>query len=1196
MTVINTNVKSLVAQASLASNNKNLASAMERLSTGTRINSAKDDAAGLAISSRMDSQVRGLNMAVRNANDGISLVQTAEGAMEETTSMLQRMRELSLQASNSVNNASDRAAMNAEVQQLKSEIDRISTTTTFNGQKILDGSFSGSLQIGDQAGQTMGIAVGAISTSTMGETVSGLATSATRAALTVGGVSSTAGDYQGKTFQVTANGVASTVTLPASSSTSTPATAATASVSFAAADAVAAPSSKQIGAFAERTIAMDTTKSYLKIAVNDGNVGTFEVNVGDAATNLGYTLATMSGDQFVESLQSAINSSAYFTGDNAVTVSLGTNGNVQLAVAGGAQKIAVSDGTTGAGLLTLLDGAGSGAAQVTTGSPMTLNAGTTDTGTADASETFGLAAFVVDANNNSLTLKVGDGGTYTSTLTSAVHDTMANVAADVQSQLDASGFFTGANAISVTASKDADNKWGLTFSNAAGQQMDLGGSFMTTAPTSTAGVNNGTTLGAATTINAVGFKPQIGALNEQTINLSRAASQSFQLNVNGGGDVALSLGDHTAGALFDLGVDSTAKLAAVTQAQFVSAMQSAINASGFFAGDNATTVSVDTAGLVNLTVAGGVGSVLMKENTAADGLVFQLTGSNGGTVAGASDSVLNGGKLVLGAEFNLGVSQSGSKPAGAITLAMAGTKVAEDKYDFTLTDDQGVVTRVLTGAMTATTDQSVVDALNAHFTQAASGTQTLAKVGAPVSPTTAAQLLKYTASLSGSSLVITNNEGRDFTVSNNTATGTGTISFTPAGGTALVKDGMAASSKQKVETFGLATTKIGNGTEDQLSIAVGTSPAVVVDLGIDAEYSSISELVTLVQTKLDATAGFSGSNAITVGTKTNTAGAIGLTFSHASGEAMTVAGNFVTGELGATSTNVNAVASATGGINLSADNTITVGVVDADAGTTSSKVITLGSSGANVSLADYGTLVQTALNTAFSAEGLTFTAASNAGKFELAVGQAGAKSISLSGASITSALGNSLSASGTSTVTAGASLASMDEVVSAINADLDGVTAAFDATSGAMSFTVSAGSTGTGSAVSVSGTDLSSLQFAGTLSAAGAAGDATGVRLSAVAVDTVAGANSALSSIDNAIEYVNSQRASLGAIQNRLDHTVNNLTNISTNTSAARSRIMDADYGVESANLAKAQIVQQAATAMLAQANQSAQSVLSLLQ
>ena len=132
--------------------------------------------------------------------------------------------------------------------------------------------------------------------------------------------------------------------------------------------------------------------------------------------------------------------------------------------------------------------------------------------------------------------------------------------------------------------------------------------------------------------------------------------------------------------------------------------------------------------------------------------------------------------------------------------------------------------------------------------------------------------------------------------------------------------------------------------------------------------------------------------------------------------------------------------------------------------------------------------------------------------------------------------------------------------------------------------------------IALSGSGLSALQIAGNLSAAGSAGEASASRLSTIKVDTIANANAATSSIDNAIEYVNSQRASLGAIQNRLDHTVSNLTNISTNTEAARSRIMDADYGQESAALAKAQIIQQAATAMLAQANQSSQSVLSLLQ
>ncbi len=169
MTVINTNVKSLVAQDAIMKNNRSLSTSMQRLSTGSRINSAKDDAAGLAISTRMDSQVRGLNMAIRNANDGISLMQTAEGAMDEVTGILQRMRELSVQSVNGTNNDSDRKALNDEVTQLKAEIDRIATTTEFNSQKILDGSFKDKkLQIGNKSYQTMNVSVGSVQTKDLG--------------------------------------------------------------------------------------------------------------------------------------------------------------------------------------------------------------------------------------------------------------------------------------------------------------------------------------------------------------------------------------------------------------------------------------------------------------------------------------------------------------------------------------------------------------------------------------------------------------------------------------------------------------------------------------------------------------------------------------------------------------------------------------------------------------------------------------------------------------------------------------------------------------------------------------------------------------------------------------------------------------------------------------------------------------------
>ena len=156
MSVINTNVASLNAQAALATNSRGLQKAMEQLSTGKRINSAGDDAAGLAISSKMTSQIRGLNQAVRNASDAISMIQTAEGATNEISNMLQRMRELAVQASNDTNSTSDRSSLNAEFTALRSEIDRISATTQWNGFNVLDGTAGSAGSVTFQVGANAG--------------------------------------------------------------------------------------------------------------------------------------------------------------------------------------------------------------------------------------------------------------------------------------------------------------------------------------------------------------------------------------------------------------------------------------------------------------------------------------------------------------------------------------------------------------------------------------------------------------------------------------------------------------------------------------------------------------------------------------------------------------------------------------------------------------------------------------------------------------------------------------------------------------------------------------------------------------------------------------------------------------------------------------------------------------------------------
>ena len=169
MISVNTNVSSLNAQRNLSTSGSDLATSMERLSSGMRINSAKDDAAGLQISNRLTSQINGLAVAQRNANDGISMAQTAEGAMSESTNILQRMRELALQSANGSNSADDRAALQKEVGALQTELTRIAETTSFGGQQLLNGNFgSKSFQVGSNANETINVSLNNVSAEAIG--------------------------------------------------------------------------------------------------------------------------------------------------------------------------------------------------------------------------------------------------------------------------------------------------------------------------------------------------------------------------------------------------------------------------------------------------------------------------------------------------------------------------------------------------------------------------------------------------------------------------------------------------------------------------------------------------------------------------------------------------------------------------------------------------------------------------------------------------------------------------------------------------------------------------------------------------------------------------------------------------------------------------------------------------------------------
>lgn len=211
---INTNVSSLNAQRNLGKSQNMLNKSLERLSSGLRINSAKDDSAGLAMANRMTSQIRGLNQATRNANDGISLAQTAEGALQESTTMLQRMRELAIQSANDTNTESDRASLQGELDQLVAEVDRIAQTTSFNGKTLLDGSMSSAtFHVGADADQTISFGISDATASALGANATLTSTGSTVAnGVTSGGLTSPSGvlKINGTSITTNADGVSTT--------------------------------------------------------------------------------------------------------------------------------------------------------------------------------------------------------------------------------------------------------------------------------------------------------------------------------------------------------------------------------------------------------------------------------------------------------------------------------------------------------------------------------------------------------------------------------------------------------------------------------------------------------------------------------------------------------------------------------------------------------------------------------------------------------------------------------------------------------------------------------------------------------------------------------------------------------------------------------------------------------------------------
>jgi len=1005
--VVNTNIASLVAQKNLGASQSKLDSAMERLSSGSRINSASDDAAGLAIASRMESQVRGLNQAVRNANDGISLAQTAEGAMEEITAMLQRMRELSVQASSGINTADDLSAIDSEITALKAEIDRVSSTTTFNGITLLDGSFSKNIQVGDLAGQSINIGLKNLGTNTLGK--------------------------QG--------GVTNAQTVTSSSFSGTAATA---------------------------------TKSTMTFEAND--TYNFALTLGG--------LKTTSTDTYTF--------------------------NISGAVASGSAK-------------GIVDAINSALREIPA-------VGTTASNTLKGTAVVGSAADSIRATYNGKTVTIENltGGVVK--VEAGAYDTAATPA------LSGNISSSGSNVLysSVVGGSGTNNN--LTMGTNGFQATQL--------------VNNGpvsvSTVGGTAAVAAT-MKLQLGTSADPTVVAAGVtAGDRMHLILTTDDGESLSL--------------DTGTINGTSQANLVTELNAALTTSGntkyTIAQDGGNNAFVITrADGKNFNVYTGANNTLNAANDTITEVAVDISATG---VKAYSGNVASG---VTTLDMTLGGSATAFTPGVASALANG------DSFTFKLTDSDGASVTVETGALAAATPAiaDVVAAMNTALTNAGAGGAT-ATSGYKVS----------VGSDTTNNFKIQNMDGKEFSLEFTAFDGAATPDVFEEQTVRVVgASASAARSSQmgKVAVPGTATTPesksimyldlLANDTYTIKGAGVtgstvdNASKTAALTLVYDGTASSLETAAGLLQARLNAIvkSGVTYDFAVTVDQ-----GRMKIVENNGNKFALT---DFTSAGSG------RAAASVASGQNVS--------------GSASSVLLDDTTYATSATTSAAGTVGVTDIDMTFSGDDTySFTISDGTAT---AVVNPTAVDITLSGSDILSAINVALASSGLDDVVTATAAAVGGKPVVTLKHSLGSEISVDNFVSiGSQTVKVEAGDVGAGdntTGVSVFLDDN---------------GGGSSESLTAVSAASSAAASSSIEIIDRAISDITGQRGDLGAIQNRLDHTINNLTNISVNTAAAQSRIEDADYAVEAANLAKAQIMQQAGTAMLAQANAMQQTVLSLLQ
>ena len=1119
MSVINTNLKSLQAQDSLNINNRNLSTAMQRLSTGTRINSAADDAAGLSISTRMDSQIRGLNMAIKNANDAMSVTQTAEGAIDEVTNILQRMRELSVQSASDTNNAEDRSNLNQEVEQLSAEIDRIAGTTQFNNMNVLDGSFGGKIfQIGSNAGQTLQMSIGSMKSNVLGV-----------AAVTTTSMTNTSATSGTPVDGAKVQGVAATPTVV--------------SLEFASSDAYTFTLTDSATGIATTITAatVDLTNSLSKAAFAE----TINSKLNDAQADTTVTGSVNPSAAMTSGVLDITDSANFSKIKFAIKLDGGQSYNIDLA-----QKLSSTSGVTATEVTQ---------AEIVTAMQSELQRIFDDNITVSASNTTGKIS-VSDEQGRRIEISQGGGNGF------LFGTDAANSGALVARE-------TARNPISVAW--EGNN---LLVTNEAGGKIALSGYaasaassliFNTLDDSQVDGVNEPILLaaaGSAPTMSAVTFKgttePSVISLRfSDLVGNGASANYNFKLT-NGAGDTYADFSTTALNVFGDQASRDTAIATAIRTAlnTGVTSLSTAGDTT-FDASEFEVTVSGDTISIRNTmgramaveefasshgymvatplneprsstTLASQnayISETRIQLNTGAFGKDFSADGTNRFTLA--VDGVLQSG--------NLTINVNGSATTGGLTTGQQFASVVE----------------------TALRAASVNILANGTVT---GSTQTLSNIEVTYDEDTAELVIRDSAGRSIGFGYDTSANGLETTgtvLTQDFVTGASNKGLS-VNRTSSVAQGDVVESTRVSMTLSEDDTKFTfalNGSYLDSGLATSTT-TVAWDASQDFATSTM-------KTKLDAMVQAINADHPENVVEYAVAGRT-ITFWQRDGGPLEISG-FKTadthqslsarvapaeGQGEETTLSYRAHTRATAATAIGTMAVASTAVLNVEGDDIYSMKISNGTESFNFS--------STVLDVSDSESVKTFLT-----KME-----------------------NSLAGSGIS--------ASMDNNGNMYFSRADGgqiILQEFNSATGRKgSWTPGAGQgdainlTG-GGAVSVTPPPLASNGTTTTTRSSG------GKSVAQISIATQEGASNALNVIDKAISYVNSQRSMLGAVQNRLTHTVDNLANIVTNTAASRSRIKDTDYATETAELARTQIIQQAATAMLAQANQAPQGVLALL-